>query len=135
MTGEYYTVSERKLHKVYVYGTLRPGTTPTVKVPGYLYDLGWYPGILLKAPDSGSWVDCEIIEVDDAKLEQLDVYEGFFPDDPSSSLFVRRPYLDGYIYEYNRVVPMKKRIDQSDWLAYKSRDKTAPAMVDEEEAA
>lgn len=114
------------LHIIYVYGTLRPKNkdltaknTETVEVPGYMYDLGWYPGAIIRAPDrTESSFIAEKIEVDDEKLKELDRYEGYYEDDPANSLYIRRPYLDGWIYEYNRPVDGAKIVESGDWLEY-----------------
>ena len=67
------------MHKLFVYGTLRPKSGVTVKVPGKLYDLGWFPGCKL-IPDGDAEFDCEILEVDDAGLRRADQYEGYLED-------------------------------------------------------
>lgn len=107
---------------LYVYGTLRPGDTEPVKVPGVLYDIGWFPGIKLYGDEEdNSYVVCEKIEVKD--WDAVDRYEGCFPDDPASSLYIRRPYLDGFIYEFNHTVHDHKMIPSGDWLEYKQQRK------------
>jgi gamma-glutamylcyclotransferase (GGCT)/AIG2-like uncharacterized protein YtfP len=81
-------------HLVFVYGTLRRGGAgamsirfPTSKfiadatVSGSLYDLGAYPGLLLK--ESNSSVIGEVYEVDDETLNKLDDFE-------ASSHYVRK---------------------------------------------
>lgn len=118
-------------HKIYVYGTLRPGTGETVDVPGLLYDLGWFPGaqsLLDYGPDyDGPTFKCEVIEVDDKELRRLDYYEGYNPDNPYASLYVRKPYLDGYIYIYNGSFGGRTRIESGDWLSYKGQSKGVAA--------
>lgn len=112
---------KRKLHTIYVYGTLRTGDTPTVLVPGFLYDLGWYPGIELKTPGCNAWVVCEKLEVDDTRLAQLDRYEGYRPDDLKGSLYLRVPYLDGEIYTYNHSFSGRTLVTplpEADWLIH-----------------
>lgn len=98
---------------IYTYGTLRPGDTETVLVPGELYDLGWFPGIKL---GGRSLVVCEKVEVHD--LDAVDKYEGYSPAYPDESLYIRRPYLDGFIYEFNGSVNPAKLVQSGDWLDY-----------------
>jgi len=111
-----------KKHKIRVYGTLRPGNTPVELVPGFLYDLGWYPGAALKAPGCNSFITCEVIEATDAELERLDYYEGYSKDDEANSLYLRVPYLDGWIYVYNHDLSNHRLIEGGDWLKHKDMD-------------
>ena len=111
------------MHKLFVYGTLRPKSGVTVKVPGKLYDLGWFPGCKL-IPDGDAEFDCEILEVDDAGLRRADQYEGYLEDQPESSLFIRKPWKDGWIYEYNGGVDEERRVEGGDWVAYKPNTRT-----------
>lgn len=105
------------MHKIYVYGTLRPGTGPIVDVPGTMYDLGWFPGI--KWNDGlGNTVKCEVIEADDQRLARLDHYEGYDEASPETSLYIREVFNDGYIYIYNRDVAGAKQVKEGDWLAF-----------------
>jgi gamma-glutamylcyclotransferase (GGCT)/AIG2-like uncharacterized protein YtfP len=98
---------------LYVYGTLRPGNADTVKVKGQLYDLGWFPGIKLGGTGD---VICEKIEVQD--WSAVDRYEGYMPSDPANSLYIRVPFGDGFIYEFNRDVNPVKLVPTGDWLDY-----------------
>lgn len=129
------------MHKVYVYGTLRPGNTETVLVPGTLYDVSWFPGIKLNIEClSVEGVDtvfttCEILEVDDKRLKELDRYEGYYPSDPLRSLYIRRPYRDGFIYEYNHSVEGLIKIKSGDWLQYKYERERVDYIDEEKEFA
>lgn len=115
-----------KKNVLYVYGTLRPNLGETVEIPGQLYALGWFPGAKIMAPGCNTRIIAERIEVDDAELRRLDHYEGYYPDAPHNSLFIRKPYLDGEIYEYNGQVDHKELIPHGDWLKFKNeRDKAA----------
>lgn len=108
---------------VYVYGTLRPGSTETVQIPGKLYDLGWFPGMIftpLTDPDDNSVV-CERLEVEN--LGNLDRYEGFSLEFPDSSFYIRRSMLDGWIYEFNQKVNPVKQIFSGDWLDYTQQER------------
>lgn len=107
-------------HTILVYGTLRPfSNTDVVKVPGKLYDLGWYPGIVLgnnENPEEGeSFVVCERITVDDNRLAQLDAYEGYYPHNPENSLYLRKKIGTDWIYVYNHSVKNSKLVESGDW--------------------
>ncbi len=103
---------------LYAYGTLRKGEGPTVTVKGTLYDVsgGVFPGIKLGGDDV---VVCEKIPV--VNWHMFDQYEGYDDRDPLRSLYIRRPHLDGFIYEYNREVFPRWRIPSGDWLLYKQQ--------------
>jgi gamma-glutamylcyclotransferase (GGCT)/AIG2-like uncharacterized protein YtfP len=79
-----------KTTRVFVYGTLRrggrndihryqplPRWVTTARVPGRLYHLGRYPGLLL---GEGGWVQGEVYEVTPSVLVQLDHLEGLLPE-------------------------------------------------------
>lgn len=114
-----------------MYGTLRPGNSPTFEIPGELYDLGWYPGIKLVNP-TNSRVVVEMLEVSDHKLKQLDQYEGYHENDEKSSLYLRREInveidtgpVKGWIYVYNHDINSRfPYIPGGDWLSYRHKDK------------
>ena len=110
---------------LFVYGTLLPGKEPptvasVVKrlrpigeayVRGRLYDFGEYPGAIVDSR-AATRIKGFLYEVpkDPTILRRLDRYEGFDPNDPSGSLFVRRrrqvmrdgKKLRSWVYEYNR---------------------------------
>jgi gamma-glutamylcyclotransferase (GGCT)/AIG2-like uncharacterized protein YtfP len=98
---------------LYTYGTLRPGDTEVIPVRGTLYDLGWFPGIKV---GGDRFVMCERVIVDD--ITATDQYEGYDPRYPDESLYIRREFLDGYIYEFNRDINPNKVILSGDWLDY-----------------
>lgn len=102
------------MHKLYVYGTLRPKEGNVIYVAGKLHDLGWFPG-LVHGP---GLVACNVIEVDDDTLTRLDNYEGYREDDREGSLYVRERYADGWIYVYNREPPEGSEIPCGDWVSY-----------------
>lgn len=106
------------MNKVYVYGTLRPNNSETVQIPGKLYDLGWFPGGRVDESSESSFT-CEVIELDDEALKRTDRYEGFYEHSPEDSLFVRKPILDGWIYEYNHEVSEDRRVKSGDWFEHK----------------
>jgi len=89
----------------FFYGTLRAGQPPpalaawlaplprrAATLPGRLLDLGAYPGAL-PGPEGGAeagpWIVGELVAVPLERVPELDRYEGFAPDDPGASLFVR----------------------------------------------
>jgi gamma-glutamylcyclotransferase (GGCT)/AIG2-like uncharacterized protein YtfP len=111
---------------LFVYGTLLPQRAPaevseiTEKlrpvgrgyVRGHLYDFGDYPGAVLDI-SAASTIQGEVFEIPDEPgiLERLDAYEGFDPDNPKDSLFLRSmvpvslangSQLSCWIYVYNR---------------------------------
>lgn len=113
---------------LFAYGTLGADRPPqeiaaTIKHfnsvgPGFifarLYDMGEYPGAVLDGSERAK-VFGKIWELpaNAALLERLDAYEEFDPEDPGTSLFVRkratiyrenRRPLRGWVYEYNRAV-------------------------------
>jgi gamma-glutamylcyclotransferase (GGCT)/AIG2-like uncharacterized protein YtfP len=118
---------------LFVYGTLSPAEAPTEiaaavrglrrvgrgSVRGRLYDLGDYPGAVLSST-SESLVRGEVFELPEDRqvLTSLDAYEGFDPNRPKASLFVRKRWpvtlADGnritcWVYIYNRK-PGKARV-------------------------
>ena len=101
-------VEPRVLERLFVYGTLRPPSAPPALahilrlasslgpawVPGLLYDLGSYPGAI--ASPSGAQehrIHGAVLQLAGPRawLPELDVYEGFDPSSPDTSLFVRTP--------------------------------------------
>ena len=110
---------------LFAYGTLQPDHAPEEvadlvprfervgkgTVRGTLYDLGSYPGVVLdeSSPRRISGTVFRLPAGNDI-LTRLDDYEGFDPQAPLSSLFIRRlhrvdldggPTLPCWIYEYN----------------------------------
>jgi len=111
---------------LFAYGTLQPGRAPEEiasvvaklelvgegSAAGVLYDLGEYPGALLD-PSSEKRIFGSVFRLpsDPDLLGALDAYEGYDPDAPNTSLFVRRccmvaltdeRELPCWLYEYNR---------------------------------
>ncbi len=122
---------------LFLYGTLLPGLVrPPVaalvarlrpvgpaSVPGRLYDLGPYPGLV---PDPAARVRGELSALPDdaALLAALDEYEGYDPADPSASLYRRVETVaaldDGravacWVYQYNGDVGRAVRIEDGDY--------------------
>lgn len=106
------------MHKLLVYGTLRQGG-PTVKIKARLYDLGWFPGVVLHDEADGPEVVCEELEVDDSKLAQMDYYEGHNVDNPDSSFFKRTLLESGqFIYVPNFSAEEGTFVESGDWLQH-----------------
>ena len=111
---------------LFAYGTLQPGRVPAAVAPlaaklrpvgrgfvhGVLYDLGRYPGAV---PDAGAKTRIAgiVMELpdDENMLARLDAYEGFDPQAPATSEFVRERQvvdlatggkLECWFYRYNR---------------------------------
>lgn len=108
------------MHKIFTYGTLMPNDgRERVKINGLMYDLGWFPGVKLTDYEGGLNFLAEVIEVNDERLKELDRYEGYEEDNPKYSLYIRRHYLDGWIYEYNGSCYGRPLIQSGDWQAYR----------------
>lgn len=111
---------------LFVYGTLEPAHAPAEiaaavrcmkrvgsgSVRGKLYDLGEYPGAVVSRT-SPSVIKGKVFELpeDQGVLSSIDAYEGFDPNHPQGSLFIRKRWpvtlADGsrmmcWIYTYNR---------------------------------
>ena len=111
-----------KKTKIYVYGTLRPGGLTGAWSHGTMYDMGSYPAVILPkaGEEGGPMFYHEHVLVDDDVLRSFDMYEGYSPQDPDNSLYVRVPFLDGFIYEYNQPLGTRKRVMSGDWLIHRS---------------
>jgi gamma-glutamylcyclotransferase (GGCT)/AIG2-like uncharacterized protein YtfP len=113
---------------IYVYGTLRPGNSPVIWVPGKLYDLGFCPAARLEldrpedSPDV-SHIACEKISVTNNELMRLDTYEGYIEGRDDESLYRRVKFRDGWIYEYTTEPNESRRIHCGDWLVFRNLNK------------
>jgi gamma-glutamylcyclotransferase (GGCT)/AIG2-like uncharacterized protein YtfP len=118
-------------HLIFVYGTLRRGGAGAMsvrfpgakfiadaKVSGDLYDMGAYPGLLVK--ESGSTVVGEVYEVDEEILDELDEFE-------ASSRYLRKQVeisLDSrrracWVYEPDtEFYSPRTLITSGDWVEY-----------------
>ena len=118
--------SDLTLHTVFVYGTLRPGLDATHRVRGFLYDMGWYPALVLDS--TGELIALEKIEVNDEQLADLDMYEGYDKYHPSKSLYIRKKVTcqdeEGWIYLYNHHIADRnlKLIRCGDWKEYNKKE-------------
>ncbi|HTR25699.1 MAG TPA: gamma-glutamylcyclotransferase family protein [Terriglobales bacterium] len=140
----------RSKRYLFFYGTLIPRFAPaeiesTVRqlrrvgrgsVRGKLFDLGEYPGAVLSS--TGGPIKGLVFELpDDPKvLDRLDEYEGFDPEKPGSSLFVRKrrqaELEDGrklacWVYAYNRPVKAETAVSGGDYLRRRTRRRSTPA--------
>ena len=129
-------------HHLFVYGTLLPELAPAgwrgplsrcVRVgrgslPGRLYDLGDYPG-LVPDPSATGRVTGKVLRLPEPEdvLWVLDGYEAFDPADPAGSLFLRLPQevdlddgprLACWVYVYNRDVGGAPLIPGGDYLSW-----------------
>jgi len=117
-----------------VYGTLRSGTgwrerlgvdhlvqsVGPCSVTGSLYDLGWYPGLVLDP--AGAPVVGEVLELlDPSALAEFDRFEGYDPATPDTGEY-RRVVVDqpvtAWIYVYGRPVRPGQRVVGGDWLVH-----------------
>lgn len=120
---------------LFAYGTLLPGEPAAIALRharslgpatwrrAELFDLGKYPA----ARDGDGDVHGELFELDPKALAEADGIEGFFPDDPESSLFrrERRPILlwepesvqDAWVHVYPHSLDERTRLPGGDWRA------------------
>jgi gamma-glutamylcyclotransferase (GGCT)/AIG2-like uncharacterized protein YtfP len=98
---------------------------------GRLYDLGTYPGVIA-SPDPADSVmgDLYALRQPERLLATLDNYEGYRPDQPAASLYLRKlaPIAllggadhTGWIYLYNRPVYPDQWIASGDYLRHLQR--------------
>ncbi|MBJ19708.1 MAG: hypothetical protein GY910_10865 [bacterium] len=89
---------------------------------GELFDLGGYPGLRL----GEARVVGELYAILDPQvLEILDEFEGFDPERPRESLYLRErtdlidpPQMRAWVYRYNHVPDARARIGSGDWRAH-----------------
>jgi len=96
------------------------------KITGHLYDLGDYPGLIethLKQRKPS--VRAELYEIlDSDALYLLDGYEGFFPEVPDSSHYLRKMVQlsdcqeQAWCYFYNESIFEKPLIESGCWRTY-----------------
>jgi gamma-glutamylcyclotransferase (GGCT)/AIG2-like uncharacterized protein YtfP len=126
--------------RVFFYGTLmtgfdrrrRAGIDPLLswvgrgRIQAALFDLGIYPAAV-PDPDGSVWG--EVYRTDDLErvLAGLDEIEGYCPDQPEASLYVREEvpvvYEDGaidtvWVYFYNAPLGRAERIRSGDYLEH-----------------
>lgn len=107
-------------HTVLVYGTLRPNLgKDIVKIKGTLYDMGWFPAVILEGDTE---VVCERITVDDDKLAGFDRYESYYEDAPEKSFYIRQKIGNDWIYVFNSSVEGHEIVKSGDWVKYKEME-------------
>jgi len=124
---------------LFAYGTLQPGLAPTKIarvaaklrpvgegfVRGVLYDLGGYPGAVAD-PDADGRIAGTVMELpeDEGVLAQLDRYEGFDPQAPETSEYIREKQtvelkaggtVGCWFYRYNRELRDSQRVKSGAW--------------------
>jgi gamma-glutamylcyclotransferase (GGCT)/AIG2-like uncharacterized protein YtfP len=126
---------------LFAYGTLQPGRAPDEvadlvgrfervgegTVAGTLYDLGAYPGAVFDPQSSRRIIGTVFrLPAGDRVLARLDDYEGFEPEAPERSLFVRRLYsvqlgegaiLRCWVYAYNGSMEHARMIESGNYSA------------------
>jgi gamma-glutamylcyclotransferase (GGCT)/AIG2-like uncharacterized protein YtfP len=132
--------------KIFAYGTLLPGM-PLISVlagarrvgpaivPGNLLDLGPYAGLVAGEGE----VTGELFDVDDRLRDSLDKVEGFRPEDPKGSLYVRRRVaarrfsdggpVDAEAYFFNQVTNAEKAIPCGDFRRFATERGGGPVWV------
>lgn len=126
---------------VFFYGTLmtpfkRPGrqrVTPQLSFSGRgtiraaLFDLGIYPAAVPSEDDGRVWGEVYEMLDETAVLDALDEIEGFRPNEPVHSLYVRTPIavtmadgrdLEAWAYFYNAPLGQAPRIPSGDYLEH-----------------
>ena len=131
---------KEKLDLIFVYGTLLDDKNEFAvylnrhcsfyadgKFKGLLYDIGEYPGAILKA-DGNNFVFGSVFKMNDSEtvLKILDDYEGFGKDQPRPNEFIRElvaiktdeKEMDCWVYLYNLPVEGLQPITSGDYLRY-----------------
>lgn len=128
------------IERVFVYGTLmsgfdrqrRAGIDARMRfvsrgwMTAALYDLGLFPAAI---PAGEGRVCGELYEIDDdpSVVRTLDQLEGFRPDSPEASLYVRAEagittedgdQVPAWVYFYNAPLGRAERIDSGDYLEH-----------------
>jgi gamma-glutamylcyclotransferase (GGCT)/AIG2-like uncharacterized protein YtfP len=124
---------------LFAYGTLQPGLAPmkiarvAAKlrlvgegfVRGVLYDLGGYPGAVADPGAKGRIIGT-VMELpdDEGVLARLDAYEGFDPEAPKTSEYIRERQavelkaggtVECWFYRYNLPASSTQVIDSGAW--------------------
>ncbi|NIR60304.1 MAG: gamma-glutamylcyclotransferase [Gammaproteobacteria bacterium] len=139
-----------KQKPLFVYGSLLVGTgSPEIDrmftrccrrvafayVHAHLYDLGAYPGVVVSDPSEKARVQGAVFRIATPKqcLPSIDRYEGYDPDHPERSEFIRAAItayrlprnepVEAWIYLYNGRVDHLRRIDGGDYVEFKRQDR------------
>lgn len=137
--------------KVFIYGTLRRGGAlhPVIEdskfmgeavATGIMFSLGRFPGVHF-LPDAGR-IYGEIYKVTPETLNKLDAIEGFHPDKPEISMYVRRriePLIpmgkifvrakEVWAYEYRTEGAKFPRVPHGDWIKHSREDQNIERLV------
>jgi gamma-glutamylcyclotransferase (GGCT)/AIG2-like uncharacterized protein YtfP len=124
---------------LFAYGTLQPGLAPTKIarvaaklqpvgegfVRGVLYDLGGYPGAVADPSAKGRILGTVMkLPNDEEILARLDRYEGFNPQSPATSEYIRERQVvelkaggtvECWFYRYNRETRDADRVESGAW--------------------
>ena len=124
---------------LFAYGTLQPGLAPTKVaraaaklrpvgegfVRGVLYDLGGYPGAVADPSAKGRIIGTVMeLPEDEGVFERLDRYEGFDPEAPESSEYIRERQsvelkaggtVECWFYRYNRKPRDGTQVESGAW--------------------
>ena len=138
MPGEHLQ-NQQMSQYLFAYGTLQPGLAPTKiarvaaklrpvgegSVRGELYDLGGYPGAVANPSAKGKIVGTVMeLPEDESVLAQLDRYEGFDPQAPETSEYIREKQVvklktggtvECWFYRYNREPRDSQRVENGAW--------------------
>ena len=133
---------------IFVYGSLRPDIGNAMSkrlqeestilgpatIKAHLFKLGWYPGIRF-VENTDDWVSGYLLNLNNAEsLKWLDEYEGFLPDSPKESLFLRKKtqvswggkLTFAWCYEYNLEPKPGSRVISGDWKLEVAPDHDLP---------
>ncbi len=95
------------------------------RVPGVLFDLGPYPALRPARSEADSVCGELHAVLDPCALERLDAFEGFDPQDPAGSDYLRERIelleprgMRAWIYVYNREPEVSRRVMPGDWRAH-----------------
>lgn len=129
-----------------VYGTLMRGLAPPAapatdrtlelvgacRIPGTLFDCGPYPALVPEPSERGVVGELYRI-VDHGALVALDAYEGFVPNEPTRSLFVRarvrllEPDVWSWVY-HGGTAHRIAVVPSGDWRAHLRDRRTPPGL-------
>ncbi len=102
-------------------------------LPGYLYDLGYYPGFIY-APDSRQWVFGDVLRLHNpvALLSELDDYEEMsLPDREYDRVLLPYPGTGGiWCYAYRRPTDHLPLIESGDYRRYFPQQAAHLAFID-----
>lgn len=128
--------NKKKCKNLFVYGTLTQNRVKNSyviinkmlqylengKIKGKLYDLGEYPGAI---ENKEGYIYGEIYRINDPKvLDNIDEYEGYYPNKLQESLYIRKittAILKGgkeipvFVYFYNKDIHNANEIPSGKW--------------------